>query len=119
MTVPKFDQSELAVVGEMPGFGGAPPTPVYNFPLTQRDGYAALYDRRPVWQITGLEQTMFCPKVNPDNIARAFVFDGSGFAFGSGGGPDMFGIEWEYVAQAGGSMVRPGKPFLEDANEWR
>jgi hypothetical protein len=29
----------------------------------------------------------------------------------------MFGIEWEYVPQVGGSMVRPGKPFVEDANE--
>jgi hypothetical protein len=29
----------------------------------------------------------------------------------------MFGIEWEYIAQVGGSMVRPGKPFIEDANE--
>ena len=31
----------------------------------------------------------------------------------------MFGIEWEYIPAAGGSMVRPGKPFLEDANEWK
>ena len=34
------------------------------------------------------------------------------------GGPDMFGIEWEYVPVAGGSMVRPGTPLLEDANDW-
>ncbi len=29
----------------------------------------------------------------------------------------MFGIDWEYVPEAMGSMVRPGKPFIEDANE--
>lgn len=34
------------------------------------------------------------------------------------GGHDMFGIEWEYVPVAGGSMVRPGTPLLEDANDW-
>jgi hypothetical protein len=119
MTIPKFDPKELTVVASVPGFGGAPPTPVYDFPATQREGYAALYAGRPIWQITGLEQTLFCPKVNPDNVARAFVFDGSGFNSADGGGKDMFGIEWEYVAQAGGSMVRPGKPFMEDANEWR
>jgi hypothetical protein len=120
MSVPKYDPKELTVVSETPGFGGAAPTPVYDFPVTQKEGFAALYAGRPIWQITGLEQTLFCPKVNPDNVARSFVFDGSGFnMFSDGGGRDMFGIEWEYVAQAGGSMVRPGKPFLEDANEWR
>lgn len=30
----------------------------------------------------------------------------------------MFGIEWQYVDIAGGSMVKPGRPFLKDANEW-
>ena len=30
----------------------------------------------------------------------------------------MFGIEWEYIEVAGGSMVRPGKPFMDDAAEW-
>jgi hypothetical protein len=39
------------------------------------------------------------------------------------GGPegtvDAFGIEWEWVESAGGSIVRPGAPFLADANEWR
>jgi hypothetical protein len=98
-------------------FGGAS-TKVFKYPLTPKEGFKALYERRPVWQIGSSETAMFSPQVNPDNIARAFVMDGSGFGMGKGGGPDMFGIEWEYVAQVGGSMVRPGKPFMEDANEW-
>ncbi|MDR0862823.1 MAG: methyltransferase [Oscillospiraceae bacterium] len=117
MAIPKFDEKELKVVSTTPGFAG-PGTPNYDYPVSPKEATAALYSRKPVWQLTGGESTMFSPKVNPDNIARAFVFDGSGFPFGSGGGPDMFGIEWEYIAQVGGSMVRPGKPFLEDANEW-
>ena len=116
MAIPAFDPKELVVVDEVPGFAGAPVTPVYSFPVTRKEGYKALYNRKPLWQITGVEQTMFSPKVNPDNIARAFVFDGS-VDDGVKGGKDMFGIEWEYIAQVGGSMVRPGKPFIEDANE--
>jgi hypothetical protein len=117
MAIP-FDPKELEITGEIPGYGGAPSTPVYAFPVPVREAYRALYEKKPVWQITGLEQAIFSPSVNPDNIARAFVFDGSGFPMGTGGGPDMFGIEWEYIAQVGGSMVRPGKPFLQDAGEW-
>ncbi|MDR0818449.1 MAG: methyltransferase [Oscillospiraceae bacterium] len=118
MAIPKFDQSELTVVSESPGFMGQPGTPIYKFPASLKDGMKAMYKRQPIWQITGLESTMFAPSVNPDNVARAFVIDANGMEFGKGGGPDMFGIEWEYVPSAGGSMVRPGTPFLEDANEW-
>jgi len=118
MAIPKFDRKELTVASEIPGFFGGPPTPVYNFPVKPKEAYIALYKRQPIWQITALEQKFFIPRINPDNVARAFVFDGSGMAMGEGGGKDMFGIEWEYIAQVGGSMVRPGKPLLEDANEW-
>jgi hypothetical protein len=119
MAVPAFDRKELTVVEEVPGFIGAPTTPIYSFPVTPKEAFTALLLRKePVWQITGMEEKIFCPKINPDNIARAFVFDGSDMRFGEGGGKDMFGIEWEYIEKVGGSMVRPGKPFLEDANEW-
>ncbi|MDR3277234.1 MAG: methyltransferase [Oscillospiraceae bacterium] len=117
MSIPKFDLKELTVVDELPSQWGAP-TPVYCVPVSLREGFAALYHKKPLWQITGLEQVIFSPKVNPDNIARAFVFDGSDMPFGTGGGKDMFGIDWEFVPQVGGSMVRPGTPFLADANEW-
>ena len=95
-------------------FGG-PEVILYDFPVTQREAFQALYNRKPVWQITAIEQKMFAPKSNPDNIARAFVFDGTKTP--QSGGTDMFGIEWEFVPQVGGSMVRPGKPFIEDAND--
>ncbi len=62
---------------------------------------------------------MFSPKVNPDNIARGFVYEAGArdMTTKDYGGPDMFGIEWEYIESVGGSMVRPGKPYIEDANE--
>ena len=119
MSVPAFDPKELEVVAEIPSrFGTGAPTPVYNFPVKPREALIALFKGEPLWQIAGVEQKLFVPKVNPDNIARAFDIDGSGMSMGEGGGKDMFGIEWEYIAQVGGSMVRPGKPFLSDANEW-
>jgi hypothetical protein len=111
----------MKVVSMMPNFFGGPEIPVYNYPVTPREACKALYRREAVWQMMGFtEQTMFTPAVNPDNVARAFVFDGTTVRGVSNltGGKDMFGIEWEYVPQAGGSMVRPGKPFLSDANEW-
>jgi len=118
MSIPAFDQKELIVAGEVPGIAGGPPMPVYSFPVTPGEAYLAMFNKEAVWQITGVEQCLFCPKINPDYIARAFVVDGSDMSRGEGGGKDMFGIEWEYIAQVGGSMVRPGKALLQDANEW-
>ena len=118
--IPKFDPKELTVIEELPGFFGGPSTPVYSFPATPKEAFTALLRREPIWQITGMESRLFTPKLLPDNVARAFVLESEPFDSQTlGGGKDMFGIEWEYIAQVGGSMVRPGKPFLEDANEWR
>lgn len=118
MSIPAFNYKELYIASEIPGFSGAPPTPVYSFPAPPRDAVIALYKRAPLWQITTLEQKAFCPGLNPDNIARAFVFDAISLPTGCNGGKDMFNIEWEYIAKVGGSMVRPGNPYLKSANEW-
>ncbi|NLT39460.1 MAG: methyltransferase [Clostridiales bacterium] len=120
MSVPAFDLSELKVVAEIPSSFGGAKTPIYDFPVSPKEAYAAMLARRPVWQITNFEIRLFAPKIIPDNIARAFVIEASPFnPMKCGGGKDMFGIEWEFVPQAGGSMVRPGNPLLDDANEWR
>lgn len=116
MSVPKFVLNELKIKDEVPGLFGGPNIPLYSFPITMKEAYVTVYKKNPVWQITGLERNTFTPKVNPDNVARAFVFDGTNTI--QSGGTDMFGIEWEFIPQVGGSMVRPGKPLLEDANEW-
>ena len=119
MAVPKFDPKEITNKKEIPSpFGGAP-TVVYDYPATMREAVLATYRREPYWQITGMSASMFSPKVNPDNIARGFVFEAGmrDLSTKDYGGKDMFGIEWEYVEAVGGSMVRPGKPYIEDANE--
>ena len=122
MSVPAFDPKELTVVSEIPGMFNRPPTPVYSFPITPKEAFKGMMSRKAVWQIMGMgvESKLFAPKLLPDNVARAMVMETQTIdPLTEGGGPDMFGIEWEFIPTAGGSMVRPGKPFLEDANEWR
>ncbi len=120
MEIPAFDPKELQVIGEhSTAFGGK--IPLFNTPITVRENCYELKKRRPLWQSLGFtyDFVLFAPGVNPDNVARAFVYDGT-FVPGvsnKSGGRDMFGIEWEYVPTAGGSMVHPGKPFIEDAIE--
>ncbi|MCL2126037.1 MAG: methyltransferase, partial [Oscillospiraceae bacterium] len=120
MAVPAYDPKELTVVGEIPPrFGIGLPIPIYSYPVTPKEAFKAMVQRQPVWQISGIESKIFAPKLLPDNVARAMVIQEEPFDnLNDGGGKDMFGLEWEYIAQVGGSMIRPGKPFLEDANEW-
>lgn len=59
-----------------------------------------------------------CPRIYPDNVARAFVVDGMPYD-GPVGGADIFGFQWKYIDIAGGSMVEPGRSFLKEVSEWR
>lgn len=121
MGVPEFRQEELKVVGSKPGFGGAPPTPIYDFPVTPREGYEAFFRHEPIWQVCdlGIETLLFTPWIIPDNVARAFVYDGT-FVPGvtnTSGGKDMFGLDWTFVPEVGGSITAPGNPSYDDAND--
>jgi len=80
MDLPKFEEKELNVVGEIPAyFPGAPGTPLYDFPLPRSEGILQLYRRQPVWEVTTVESGFFTPRIYPDNVARSFVFDAEGF----------------------------------------
>ena len=86
--------------------------------LNDREAYRALLSGRPIRQAGSFESTLFYPSVIPDSIARAFVIE-AGSRFGEyAGGIDMFGVDWEFVPQVGGSTVRPGHPKLYDINDW-
>jgi hypothetical protein len=119
MSIPKFDPKELTVTEIPSPFPGWPPTRLFQYPATRKEGYRALMERKPLWQITNVETKIFTPGIYPDNVARGFVFQQNFLDPSKYGGPDIFGIEWEYVAVTGGSIVRPGKPFMSDANEWK
>ncbi len=89
----------------------------FDYPIAPREAaLASIRDRKPIWILTGSEIQDFMPSMNPDNIARAMVMEYKPCE--TRGGKDMFGVEWEYVPVAGGSMVKPGTPLLEDANDW-
>jgi hypothetical protein len=89
---------------------GGPATPIRNSPITARENTAALYhDRHPYWLASAGDSTFFLPNLYNDNLGRG----------GPAGTKDAFGIEWEFIPITGGSIVRPGEPFLKDANEWK
>ena len=118
MPIP-FDEKELEVVAEIPGFGGTV-TPVYNTPVTPREAYKSMFlKHEPVWLPLGGETRLFCPEMWPDNVARGFVLQGTPVDPATYGGKDMFGIDWVFVPQVNGSMVKPGSPTLEDVNDWK
>ncbi len=122
MMSPAFKLDELTVVSEIQGIFGGPPSPVFNYPVSPKKAVRALFDRKPIWQVMttlGPEAKMFNPSCNPDCVARASIFDATVVEGVSNlsGGKDLFGIEWEYIPAAMGCMVRPGKPFISDANE--
>ena len=116
--VAKFDPKELE---KKPGFVFGRPVELFNCPLNQHDADEAFFKKEAWWQMYQASDTvMFNPHIIPDNIARGFVFEAEmGKYMDQKGGPDMFGVEWEWVEQVGGSMVRPGKPYLEDIEDWR
>ena len=108
--IPKFDPKELELVEQPGAFGRMAKS--FSYPLNKHDHGVAMFSRKPWWQgMQAMDATIFTPRVIPDNVARGFVFEGARFdANTEGGGPDMFGVEWEYIKTVGGSMVRPGKP---------
>jgi len=122
MNIQEFDPIELETVGTLETFAckifNMPASPIYRFPVTMKEAVKALLRHQPIWQISDIETMMFAPRVYPDNVSRALVSEADAMPPEEGGGPDIFGIEWEYIPVAGGSMVRPGKPLLSDANEW-
>ena len=117
--VPKFDPKELE---KKPGFLFGRPVETFSYPLNQHDANETAYKGEPWWQmIQAMDTTVFNPDIIPDNIARGFVFEANMMEYfpdEKKGGLDMFGLDWEYVPKVGGSTVRPGKPFLDDIEEW-
>lgn len=89
-----------------------------NEPVTPKDNMImAIETKRPVFLPSTFDIGYLFPQCVPDNPAKGNVSDAK-LPVEMLGGKDMFGIEWEYVPQVGGSTTRPGNPLLEDANDW-
>ena len=115
-----FHEEELKVAEISKAFRDAQ-VPIYNYPVPMKDAWRQMaLERKPLWVGTGVETFNFYPDLIPDNRARGFVNDG-GIRLDDSekGGKDMFGIEWEYIPVAGGSIEKPGIPHpFDDANDW-
>ena len=120
--IPFNKEEELKVTGEYhcPGFGFGPPIiPRRNMPMTPREHYLRMMKgEKPLWMPTGYDFVGILPRIIPDNVARAFVMEAEVFPKDKVGGLDFFGVEWEYIPKAGGSMVRGGNPKIPDICEW-
>lgn len=116
MSVPMFDPKELEVRETIKDLFGQE-TRIYSYPVNMKEAVQALLRKEPYWLMTGMYPSMFGPRINPDNIARAQAFEAQTLDPSEFGGQDMFGIEWEYIPEAWGSMVRPGHPLATDAND--
>ncbi len=112
-----FSEDELKIVGTYPAsMAGSHPVDRFDYPVSPKENYLAfIRNETPCWMPND-DYITFCPAIIPDNVARAWVIETD--PTDRKGGPDMFGVEWEYIAVAGGSMVKPGKPVLSDIGDW-
>jgi hypothetical protein len=111
----EFNEKELEIVEIQKTHRGD--APVYNFPVAPNEAWRAMLRGEPIWIPTGTELMSFAPDVVPENRARGFVTDVM-YSDKEKGGPDMFGLKWEFIPSADGSMIEHGKVLFDDANDW-
>jgi hypothetical protein len=114
-----FNEREITDIKTLPGMYGAPDYPEFNFPVSHRENYLANMRGEGYWLPTSFDVTWFCPSLDPNNVAKGNVLEAQRYPKDRLGGVDMFGVEWVYEADIGGSTVMPGNPILADANDWR
>ena len=110
--IPKipYVKRELEVVEEIEGRMGMK-MQIKNTPVSPRQNTQALFwDRKPCWMPGPMDFTKTCiPDFYNNHLGRGGAEDTT----------DDFGLVWEYVEAVGGSIVHPGKPLMEDVNEWK
>ena len=118
-----FDPAEMQISGSFPNFYTGEPVARYTPPVSSKENVIAALEGHPYWQPTPADFGFFSPPIVPDTIARGLRIDSNvsvkDLQDSPKGGPDMFGVEWEFIEKVGGSMVRPGQPLMADANEWK
>lgn len=112
----RFLEDEMQIKGSETVFGCS--LNIHNTPVSAKENMKRMIEGEPVWQASTFDYQYLFPRCVPDNPAKGNVSDAK-LSADELGGFDMFGIEWEYVEQVGGSTVRPGNPLLEDVNEWK
>lgn len=115
----KFDPKELGPVGFIPSpIPGEKGIPILKTPILPRDNFKLLLEgKTPLWMPSSADYMIVAPKCMPDTWAHGIAF-GPGITQKQYGGKDMFGVEWEFVPQVRGAMVRPGHPLVKDITHW-
>ena len=115
-----FDPKEMTVTGTYPARGSNPKMLELNTPVTPRENLLALYRKEtPLWIPQFFETKPFGPNVLPENKVRGMVMESLRMSPDDFGGEDMFGVDWIFEKEVGGSMVVPGKPKVEDLEDWK
>lgn len=114
-----FDPAELTPRGAFPSLRpGVDGFPILSSPITPRENFRAfLAGKKPLWMPSFGEVRMFLPSLFVENRARGFVNEDTPYS-GPIGGPDWFGVSWEWDPVSHGSMVRPGNPLVPDITQW-
>ena len=118
-----FSESELTVIGKHiapTSFNRFGDVAMYNTPISPKENVLRAWKKQEaLWIPSTADFLNLESRTNLDHVARAEVMDmGAPYADEDKGGKDLFGIDWVYVPTVGGSMVKPGNPVLEDANDW-
>ena len=116
-----FSPDEMQIVGEHLNttVSFIPHTWKYNTPISVLENFQLALKNEQLWMPTTMDIVNIESRCNLDHVARAEIRDlGPVQPEEEKGGPDMFGIEWIFVPQVGGSMVKPGAPTLTDVNDW-
>jgi hypothetical protein len=118
MAIP-FSAAEAASVRYQENPFGGPPYPLFDYPLTPKENYLANMRGEGYWLPTTNDLLLFHPSIQPCHTARGAIEEACPAALEELGGKDMFAVEWVFDPVVFGSTVKPGKPLLDDANDWR
>lgn len=84
--------------------------------MTPRENYLNFMRGKPFeWLPSFNDRKHFMPSIIPDYVARAHIAQQEPFPESGYGGKDMFGVDWVYEPEVGGSMDL--KPFYSDPEE--
>jgi len=112
-TRPEFNDPSVPVI-EVPGFGGVSRFPQYERPISIRENLVRAYTRNnPMWvpnrsvevdapmfqTLNGMPEADFSSKVRYDWV-------------------DWYGVDWTFVPEAGGPMLKTGTQFMDDILDW-
>ena len=109
MSIEKYTPDELIVRDKVKTRFSE--TEILSTPITMKENSLRLYQgKTPMWAPFSIgEYNSFMLDCDPENRARAAD---------PGHGVDGYGVEWVFVKEAGGAMVKPGAPKCLDINEW-